>query len=286
MAILIGSARSDERGKLTGGAAGDQKQVSSTNDKVGEVSMQNFYVHSKGWYLLRPKDAAIADKIANNMKAACNNANIGYDQGNRLGIITYGIHTKTKTECDCSSLVRECIKEASGKDPGNFTTANEASVLEASGLFKKRTAYTATTVLYTGDILVTKTKGHTAVVVSGTARNTASEYVESPVSSTYTHKDFVMEVQAAIGAKTDGIPGAETLSKTVTVSKSKNRCHAVVEPIQKYLNSLGYSCGAADCIAGSKFEAAVKAFQKANGCVVDGEITSKAKTWKKLLKLA
>ena len=29
-----------------------------------------------------------------------------------------------------------------------------------------------------------------------------------------------------------------------------------------------------------------KAFQKANGCVVDGEITAKATTWKKLLKLA
>ena len=127
--IMIGSARINERGKLSGGVAGDQKQVSSANDTKGEVSMQPFYVHSKGWYILRPKDAVLAAKMAERMTAACNNKNIGYDQGNRLGVIIYGINTKTKTECDCSSLTRQVVKEASGKDPGNFTTANAVSLL-------------------------------------------------------------------------------------------------------------------------------------------------------------
>lgn len=104
-------------------------------------------------------------------------------------------------------------------------------------------------------------------------------------SSTYTHKDFVKEVQAAIGAKVDGIAGNETLSKTVTVSKTKNRKHAVVKPIQKYLNSQGYNAGNADGVAGVKFDTALKAFQKANGCVADGEATAQKSTWKKLLKL-
>lgn len=283
MAIIIGSARIDENGKARGGVVGDQKQVSSTNDTVGEVSMQNFYVHSKGWYILRPKDAIIANKIAENMKIACNNSNIGYNQNNRLGVITYGVATKTKTECDCSSLVRECIKEATGKDPGNFTTANEKSVLEATGLFEGAIAYTSSTTLYTGDVLVTKTQGHTVVVVGGTARSTTSN---STSYTSYTHKEFVKEVQSAIGAEVDGIAGTETLSKTVTVSKSKNSKHAVVKPVQKYLNSISYNCGAVDGIAGTKFDTAVKAFQKANGCVVDGEITARALTWKKLLKLA
>lgn len=105
-------------------------------------------------------------------------------------------------------------------------------------------------------------------------------------STTYTHTNFVKDVQKAIGAKVDGIPGNETLSKTVTVSKSKNNKHAVVRPIQKYLNSIGYSCGAVDGIAGSKFDSSIKKFQKANGCVADGEITGKKNTWKKLLKLS
>ena len=62
--IYVGSARIDERGKLSGGQAGDQKQTSSTNDTKGEVAMQPFYVHSKGWYILRPKKIPVANKMA------------------------------------------------------------------------------------------------------------------------------------------------------------------------------------------------------------------------------
>lgn len=105
-------------------------------------------------------------------------------------------------------------------------------------------------------------------------------------STAYNHTSFVRDIQKAIGAKVDGIAGSETLTKTITVSKTKNNKHAVVKPIQKYLNSIGFNCGTADGVAGSKFDSAVKAFQKANGCVVDGEITSKKSTWKKLLKLS
>lgn len=101
--------------------------------------------------------------------------------------------------------------------------------------------------------------------------------------STYTKTQFIKDVQKAIGAKVDGIAGKETLLKTITVSKTKNNRHAVVKPIQKYLNALGFSCGIEDGIAGTKFDAAVKAYQKANGCVTDGEITAQKTTWKKLL---
>lgn len=102
-------------------------------------------------------------------------------------------------------------------------------------------------------------------------------------SSTYTKTQFIKDIQSAIGAKVDGIAGKETLSKTVTVSKTKNNRHAVVKPIQRYLNVLGFSCGAADGIAGIKFDSAIKAYQKANGCVADGEITARKNTWKHLL---
>lgn len=104
-------------------------------------------------------------------------------------------------------------------------------------------------------------------------------------TSTYTHKQFVKDVQSAIGAKVDGIAGKETLSKTITVSKSKNNRHAVVKAIQKYLNSIGYNCGTVDGIAGTKFDSALKSFQKVNGCVADGEATAQKTTWKKLLKM-
>lgn len=169
MATIIGSARIDERGKATGGKAGDQKQK-STPDYKGEVSMQNFYVSSKGWYILRAKNPDIAANIALAMTIACNNPNIGYNQARRLDIIKAGTHATQPTSCDCSSLVRQCVREA-GVEVGNFTTANEASVLMATGHFDKF-VYTKGSQLYLGDILVTKTKGHTVIVTSGATRNT------------------------------------------------------------------------------------------------------------------
>ena len=167
---IIGSARIDEHGKVSGGKAGDQKQKANPDYK-GEVSMQNFYVSSKGWYILRAKNPDIAANIALAMTIACNNPNIGYNQARRLDIIKAGAgtHSAKPTSCDCSSLVRQCIRE-SGIEVGNFTTANEVSVLMATGHFEK-IAYTKGMKLYLGDILVTKTKGHTVIVTSGATRS-------------------------------------------------------------------------------------------------------------------
>ena len=102
-------------------------------------------------------------------------------------------------------------------------------------------------------------------------------------TATYSKTQFIKDVQRCIGAKVDGVAGNETLSKTITISAVKNRKHAVVKCIQAYLNALGYNCGTADGIAGAKFSWAVLQYQKANGCVADGEVTAKGKTWKKLL---
>ncbi|MBR1524365.1 MAG: hypothetical protein IJ641_07910 [Lachnospiraceae bacterium] len=197
MGVIIGSARIDERGKASGGTAGDQKQ-GATPDYSGEVSMQNFYVHSQGWNILRAKSADHAIKIAAAMITACNNANIGYDQNQRLGVVTNGTASKVKTECDCSSLVRECVKEATGKDAGNFTTGNEASMLMATGLFTQ-TAYTSGATLYTGDILVTKTKGHTVIVTAGAARTVKDTAQYYPVYSGNTVS--IVTALAAVGEK-------------------------------------------------------------------------------------
>ena len=166
MSVIIGSARLGENGSITGGKVGDQTGR--------EVGTQTFYVHAKGWYVLRPKSAEIANKMAKAMKRACDNNNIGYDQNNRLDVLKYGTDSTVKTECDCSSLVRLCIKEASGKDVGNFNTANEVAVLEESGLFEPKKKYSSGMTLYDGDVLVTCTKGHTVIVVDGASRGSSS----------------------------------------------------------------------------------------------------------------
>ncbi len=164
MTYKIGSARSDERGRYQGGQKGDQKQI-GTPDTKGELSIQDFYVHSKGWNVIRHPDAKIRAKIGERMEAACSNKNIGYSQSDRYGIIKNGINTKTPCNADCSSTVRQCVKEATGKDPGDFNTASEATVLKKAGF--EIIEYKAGMKLYKGDILVTKTKGHTVIVTKG-----------------------------------------------------------------------------------------------------------------------
>lgn len=102
--------------------------------------------------------------------------------------------------------------------------------------------------------------------------------------SGYTLKEFVKDIQIVFGAAVDGVAGEETLSKTVTLSAKKNARHAAVKAVQQRLLELGYvEVGAADGIAGMKFTSAVAHFQLDNNCTVDGVITAKNKTWRKLL---
>lgn len=100
----------------------------------------------------------------------------------------------------------------------------------------------------------------------------------------YSLEQFVKDVQAACGARVDGIAGSETLRKTVTVSQYENIWHKVVLPVQKRLRALGYDeVGTPDGVAGTKFNKAVMHYQKDNGCYQDGIITARNLTWQKLL---
>lgn len=165
--VMVGSARIDERGKLSGGQAGDQT--------TKEVAYQNWYLHKKGWTLIRAKDSNVANKIGDAMKAACDNNNIGYDQSNRNGlyknVFNLGFNPakcSVKTEVDCSALVRVCVLYA-GITVGDFNTAAEVNALKSTGKFDiiNDSKYTTSSkYLKKGDILVTKTKGHTVVVLN------------------------------------------------------------------------------------------------------------------------
>ena len=167
MAVKIGHARIDENGNAYGGKAGDN------NGK--EVMVSDWYKHSKGWVVLRPKNAATAEKIAKCMEDACNNNCVGYNQYKRLtlynavknnGFKCDTANLKTKVETDCSALVRVCLAYA-GIMVENFTTPYEKKIILATGLFDEIPAAASNSAyLKRGDILVTKTQGHTVVVLS------------------------------------------------------------------------------------------------------------------------
>jgi len=241
--VIIGSARGDENGGARGGRAGDQTG--------GEVSTQKWYKHSKGWMVFRPKSPAAADMIAWDMQAACDNSRIGYDQDDRLTL--YDAAKSVRFDCakvtencetDCSALVRVCCAYA-GIDLPNFNTAAEPRILLDSGAFVELTGekYSDTDeYLRRGDILCTRTQGHTAV------------------------------------ALTDGAKAYDTGDRTL---RRGDRGDDVAE-MQRMLLAHGYSVGpdGADGVFGAATERAVKSFQAHNGLEIDGICGQK--TWKKL----
>lgn len=236
MAVLIGSARIDENGKAHGGKAGDQTGR--------EVSTQNWYKHEKGWRVLRAKDAGAAAKIAAAMRAACSNSKIGYDQYQRNTLYDAAkpvgfdpVKVSKTVETDCSALVRVCCAYA-GIMLGDFTTGNQASVMLASGKFEELTGskYTAKSdYLRAGDVLVTKSKGHTVVVLTG-----------GPASGAHDLGSRILK---------NGMSGSD------------------VQDMQKALIKLRYDCGpdGADGEYGPKTEDAVEQFQRDHGLTADGD---------------
>ena len=167
MIVYIGNAVGDENNKARGGEPGDQTGK--------ELRIQPWYKNKKGWRVFRPKSYEVAQKLAEDMRAACNNLNIGYDQKQRNTLYNvaqrFGFDCKEvdePCECDCSSLVRVCLAYA-GIMLSNFNTATEPSKLINSGQFDELTGIEVTDTpdyLRTGDILVTAVKGHTAIVLN------------------------------------------------------------------------------------------------------------------------
>lgn len=246
MAVRIGSARIDENGRASGGQAGDQTGL--------EVSTQDWYLHSKGWYVIRPKDPAAAEKIACNMQWACDSKYIGYDQSqnntlyNAVKPLGYNI-SKLRTYCetDCARLVRVCVLYA-GINVCDFYTGNMKDALIGTGKF---TLYTSddycksSAKLKRGDILVTRTKGHTVVVLSNGSGASSS-------SSTPSSSDVLRKGDSGEAVKT----------------------------MQTMLIACGYSCGnaGADGHFGDGTQKALKAFQKDSSLEVDGVYGKASKT--------
>ncbi|MGN0338676.1 MAG: hypothetical protein ACI4EE_14375 [Lachnospiraceae bacterium] len=198
MSTKFSGASIDERGKISGGKAGDQTGR--------EILTRDAYNHSKGWLIYRHPDKEIAKAIAKNAKAIADNDNFGYDQNQR----TTGYNeikkkgwkpetVTTKCELDCSELVRAALACALKKDVTDFNTASEPKVLESLGL-KQVKSWTLDT-LQPGDIAVTKVKGHTEVVTSGAETENEDTYYPK-----YTGKsNAIVDALKAVGEKDTSI---------------------------------------------------------------------------------
>ena len=156
MSVKCAWASIDERGRASGGKAGDQTG--------NEVKVGNWYKFGKT-AVYRWKDRKKAAAFAKCAETLAKNPADGYDQGERttlnsaLKAIKWA-YTKLKKpcECDCSAFVVACVNCVATKEllsPSLFT-GNIGDALMKTGLFIKLTGArycNSDSYLMTGDII-------------------------------------------------------------------------------------------------------------------------------------
>ena len=193
---MISNCGHDERGKYSGGAAGDQ-----TGTEWAVIKWYN-----RPWKcVLRHPDKKVRSMIAQMAKAAANNNMVGYDQSQRY---TFWEHLKTsnydpakitvKCEADCSSGVAAIVKGAGYrlgiqklKDVSIYCyTGNLRAALKAAGfeVLTESKYLTGDVYLLEGDILLNDSC-HTATNVTTGAKATTTEQNASNGATVVTKVD-------------------------------------------------------------------------------------------------
>lgn len=184
--VKIGHASIDERGKISGGVAGDQ------NGK--EVCIRDWW--SKPWtHVIRFKTPLMRVKVADCMIKACNNRALGYDQSQRNTLLNacrnFGYDPSKVTipcETDCSALVTLCCLYAGIQEKSLVVNGNSATTsvlrkrLQATGavdVFTGKEYTTRSDKLMRGDILLSE--GHHVAIVVDVPQKTSASPTE-PIS--------------------------------------------------------------------------------------------------------
>ena len=115
------------------------------------------------------------------------------------------------------------------------------------------------------------------------------DYNAEPIPLVYTNEDFRRDVRKILNADSD----LAAFGKTITISTTSNRNNALVTPLERYFRELGYYDGEIEADFGRKpcygngMRDACKRYQSeivgSKGRDVDGVLTARAQTWKKLL---
>ena len=247
MAVQIANSGHDERGKYTGGTAGDQTGT--------EWEIKNWYKYSYGWScVLRHPDAQVREEIARQATNGAKNNNFGYDQWNRLTAYNAAkdvgfelAKVKKPVEGDCSAYSTLCaicaghklgISALKNLNP-NLTTYNMRTAFRNAGFsvltdskYLKSDAY-----LVRGDVLLNDNH-HTCIVLG----NGASTTQATPGS----YAEPTALIQS--GSKGDGVRWVQTM-----------------------LNKFGYGLEV-DGKCGYQTVSAIKDFQRKHGLTADGQV--------------
>ena len=274
MANLISNSGGDERGKASGGKAGDQTGR--------EWQIKNWY--DRPWdMVLRHPDPKVRESIASNAEKAAANDNIGYNQGNRVSFYTQlkaagWDPSKISKPCDsdCSAGVLGCVvaaghqcgdKKLQAVNPNGYTGSMRAQLTAAGFQVLTDSKYLhSPDYLLRGDILLNEVH-HTCTNLTNGAKSGAEEAAApakpqiNPVCGTCK----VQLHQFLVGAK-----------------------HPEIRAIQRILNSLGYKGKDGKILdvdgeLGDNTAYAITAFQKSKGMKDINFGTVAGTTWKYLL---
>ena len=182
--VYIGQAVCNEKGGSYGGKAGDQtgKELAISAWTYSKKKKDAYH-----WvYVFRAKDPSVANKLASNMKKACQNSHIGYDLRDKDRETLYYAAQKVnwnissvKVDCEttCVDVVSVCLNSVGIKTPSAWASVYVYRDLMKTGMFVCYTTadYTSSSSkLKAGDILCNPNAPHTAMVVESPLKTSAS----------------------------------------------------------------------------------------------------------------
>lgn len=204
MAVKIGHASIDERGKISGGKVGDQTGK--------EICIRDWY--KKDWnVVLICTDEKLADMAASLMEQICKDDNYGYDQLQRLtgyqNIVKNGGKVKgAKGGFDCSSLISAVYKLAGLDISTSCTTRNLKAALKATGKFEVHTGKTyLNSDAYAQRGAVYINEGHHTVMALGDGSKSKKKQAAGSSETTKKETGYKVRVTAKSGLNVRTGPG-------------------------------------------------------------------------------
>jgi len=245
--VKISNSGSDEHGNYKGGAAGDNTGK--------EWQIRSWY--NRPWNcVLRHPDPEVRACLAELATKAANNNKIGYDQYQRE---TYWKELQ-KVSYDPSKITTACEADCS---------AGVIANVKAAGHILGKPELQNVSCTYTGNM-------RAGLTAAGFACLTEAKYLTSSV--------YLVAGDILLNDKhhtaTAVTNGTQADGDVIMPLIKKGSQGDAVKKLQQALNAKGYKL-TEDGDFGAKTEAAVKAFQKANGLEVDGEVGEK--TWGALI---
>lgn len=310
MSVKCGWASIDERGRASGGKAGDQTGV--------EVKVGNWYYFRQN-LILRFNDRSKAKKAAQICRGIANNDRVGYDQNQRttlyaeLALVGWNPAKITKpVETDCSAMIAAIVSAVGIKVSKDLWTGNLRKALLQTGAFHiyMGDAYTKSDrLLMTGDIILNEAShvimaledGPGIKKAGGTATSSGSTVIKDRIKKGQrglndlvgaklvidgsrgpaTKKIGIMAVQVGLnrdfraGLEVDGSYGPATRGAVSRHPGLYGMSGVHIRAIQCLLYCHGYDPKGIDGHYGPGMKAAVGAFQQAKGLSVDYSVGPK-----------